>query len=302
MSKLKYVVAHLAILLISTGVNAAYIDTLNGPPSAFHIEREAKKLKKIAPFKPLQVGDKITIRKPTHEIDHISDKENFITLALDEGVFKTLKYADTQEKPYTVTAAPNSPNVANGAMNLISAWVYRLWKNDIQIVDFQIQGGEPTTRPISMRLLKGNNAQLIVGYRELHLAWYGGKPPYQIQVSKIGTKIVCWDEKNIATAEITLKKRKIKAGRFQVVVSDAQSKKVFGKFTAAEAPSLLQNSEARAIEQSDLPKSSKETLLAAWLAKQGGWYFEAYQRIAPITGYYPAQLVKQGLERGKRPK
>ncbi len=102
--KLKHIIATL-ILLISTGVNAAYIDTINGPQSAFHIERDGKKLKKIAPFQPLKSGDKITVRKPTHEFEQIRDKENSISLALDEGKFKTLKYAETQEKPYIITAA-----------------------------------------------------------------------------------------------------------------------------------------------------------------------------------------------------
>ena len=70
------------------------------------------------------------------------------------------------------------------------------------------------------------------------------------------------------------------------------------------SPSLTHPSsnDAQAIEQSKLSVLSKKTLLAAWLATQGTWYFEAYQRIASITGYYPAQLVKQGLERGKHPK
>ncbi len=304
MSKLKYVVPSLAILLISTGVNAAYIETLNGPPSAFRIERDTKKIKKIAPFMPLQVGDQITIRKPTHDFDHLSNKENAITLTLDDGTSKPLKYADTQEKPYTVTAT-DSHNVVTGVMNTFYVWFNRLWKNDIQTSKpLVIQDGEARTfPPLSMRLFKGNNAKLIASDRELHLAWYGGKPPYQVQVSQIGAKTALWNEKNIAKSEITLKKQRITAGSYQVVISDARGgDPVIGEFTAlTNTPPLFQDSETQAIEQSHLPALSKKTLQAAWLAKQGGWYFEAYQRIAKITGYYPARLLKQGLERGKRP-
>ncbi|MCK5523101.1 MAG: hypothetical protein KAI83_08205 [Thiomargarita sp.] len=295
----KHIIATL-ILLISTGINAAYIDTINGPPSAFHIERDGKKLKKIAPFQPLQIGDKITVHKPTHEFEQIRDKENSISLALDEGKFKTLKYADTQEKPYIITAATHSPNLVNGVMNTVSVWFNRLWQNDIQTQPLHVLDGEAgTLPPMSMRLFKGKNAQLIAGNRELHLAWYGGKSPYQIQVSQIGAKKMLWDEKS-DTAEITFKKQLLTKGRYQVIVTDAQGDKVVAEFTAVtDAP--LQDSEAQAIEQSNLPALSKKTLLAVLLAKQGGWYFEAYQRVASITEYYPAQLVKQGLERGKRP-
>ena len=301
MSKLKYVITSL-VLLISTGVNAAYIETLNGPPSAFRIESEAKKLKKIAPFMPLQVGDKITVRKPTHKIEHIRDKENSITLALDDGTSKILKYANTQKQPYTVMAT-DSANVVTGVMNTFYAWFNRLWKNDIQTQPLIVLDGKaPTIRRFIMRLFKGNNAKLIAGDRELHLAWYGGKSPYQIKVSQIGAEKILWDEKNIDKAEITLKKQRITAGRYQVVVSDARGKTQIGKFTAVtDTPLLFQHAEAQAIEQSNLPHLSKKTLLAAWLAKKGGWYFEAYQRIVKITGYYPAQLLKQGLEQGKRP-
>ena len=299
MSKLKYIIAYL-VLLISTGVNAAYIETLNGPPSAFHIERQAKKIKNIAPFMPLQVGDKITIRKPTHKFEQFRDKENFITLALDDGNFKTLKYADTQKQTYTIIAS-YSPNMVTNIMNNLYRWFNRLWKNDIQTAQFQIQGNEAATHPMFMRLFKRNNAKLIAGERTLHLAWYGGKPPYRVQVSKGTTTL--WNEKNISNIEITLKQQFITAGTYQVVVSDAQGKKVIGKFTAvSDAQSLFQHPEAQAIKQSNFSALSKQTLLAAWLAKQGGWYFEAYQRIASITEYYPARLVKQGLERGKRPK
>jgi hypothetical protein len=188
-------------------------------------------------------------------------------------------------------------------MNTFYAWFNRLWKNDIQAQPLHTQDGEARIIPtMYMRLFKGNNAKLITGDRELHLTWYGGKSPYQVEVSQIGAEKVLWDEKNIAKAEITLKKQRVTAGRYQVIVSDARGKTVIGEFTAVTDTSpLFQDSKAQAIEQSNLPHLSKTTLLTTLLAKQGGWYFEAYQRVAKITGYYPAQLLKQGLEMGKRP-
>ncbi|MDM8559286.1 hypothetical protein [Candidatus Parabeggiatoa sp. HSG14] len=301
MPKLEYLVASF-VLLISIGANAAYIEILNGPPTAFHVERDTKKIKKIAPFMPLQIGDKITVRNPPKKSQHICDKKCSITLALDGGIFKTLIYADTQEKPYIVTAT-DSTNVVTGVMNTFYVWFHRLWKNDIQsLVEVNTQGDNTHKIPLSMRLFKGNNAKLIARERALHLAWHGGKSPYQIQVSQKGTKKVLWDEKNIKQSEITLKKQLITAGRYQVIVNDARGKTVIGEFTAVtDIPSLFQHPETQIIEQSNLSALSKKTLLAAWLAKQGGWHFEAYQKIAMIAGYYPAQLVKQGLERGKRP-
>jgi len=304
MIKLKHIVTLLlTFLVIPIEVNAVHIHTLNGPPSSFRIERDGQKLKKIAPFKPLQANDQITIRKPSHDFAHIKIKENSITLILDDGSFKTLKHADTQKKPYTVGAPSESPSVLSGIMNAISAWFNRLWRNDIQSVQFHIQGGSTRTISLSIRLFKGNNAKLIAANRELHLAWYGGTPPYQIQVSQIETKKILWNKKNLATPEIHLEKQPITHGRYQVIVTDAQNQKVTGEFTATKTPHLFQHPEAQTIEQSNLPTASKKTLLAAWLTKQekGAWRFEAYQWVAGITGYYPAQLLKQGIEIGKRP-
>jgi hypothetical protein len=305
MLKFNYLLIFLvSLLVISIEANAVHIHTLNGPPSAFRIERDGQKLNKIAPLKPLQAGDQITVRKPSHDFDHIKIKENSITLRLDDGSLKTLKYADTQEKPYPVAVSTEHPDVLSGIMNSISTWFNRLWKNDIQSVQFHIQGDSKRTIALSMRLFKGNNAKLIAADRELHLAWYGGTPPYQVQVSQIKTKTILWDRKHIETPEIHLEKQPIIPGCYQVIVTDAQNQKVTGEFTAVpKAPTLLQHPEAQAIKQSDLPTTSKQTLLAAWLAKQekGAFGFEAYQWVAEITDYYPAQLVKQGIERGKRP-
>ena len=146
---------------------------------------------------PLQVGDKITVRKPTHKFEHIRDKENSITLALDDGTFKMLKYADTQEQPYPVNVT-DSPNLLTGVTNTFYTWFNRLWKNDIQAHRLVVQDGEDRIIPtMSIRLFKDNHAKLIAGERTLHLAWYGGKLPYQVQVSQMEAAKVWWDEKDI---------------------------------------------------------------------------------------------------------
>jgi len=283
--------------LMPTYANAVYIYDLNGPPSAFLIKREGQKLHKIGPLKPLQVGDKITVRKPTHDFEHLPNKDNFITLALDDGRLKTLTYADTQEKPYSVpTTVVDSPNLVDGIMNSFSISFNRLWKNHIQAIQLYTQDGNDKIIPLSMRLFKGNNAKLLAGNRALHLAWYDGKPPYQVRISSMADQTVIWNQKT-QTTEIHFEKQQIAVGRYQVVVTDSQGAKVTGEFTAVTEALPL----SPEIEQSRLPELSKKTLQAAWLAKEGGWHFEAYQQVTKITGYYPAQLVKLGLERGKRP-
>jgi len=61
--------------------------------------------------------------------------------------------------------------------------------------------------------------------------------------------------------------------------------------------------EIQAIEESNLPEQTKQTLLAIWLANQpeGKWELEAYQHVAEIKEYEPAALVQQGLKMGLKP-
>jgi hypothetical protein len=52
-----------------------------------------------------------------------------------------------------------------------------------------------------------------------------------------------------------------------------------------------------------LKRQFKKTLLATWLASlnNGEWMLEAYQQVAGIHHYYPAELVRKGFILGSRP-
>lgn len=294
------------ILMLPIWVNAAvYIDTINGPLWAFVIKRNGQELTEIAPSKPLQAGDEIQVFA-LDEVDDplFEDPENAITLALGNGKSVTLKYEDTKDKPYRVEKS-TPPSVFTNILEDLSKWFHELWDKDVQNrrLALGLEGKPKHSIPLTMFLLQEGNLRLVAGKRELHLTWHGGEPPYRVRVALIGSDKALWNEHNITKATVVLNKQPIAVGRYQVIVSDAKANLVSGQFTVVADLPLLSHPEVKTIIQSDLPEPSKQTLLAAWLWTQekGIWGFEVYQRVAKIKGYYPALLIKGGLERGERP-
>ncbi|MCP4696041.1 MAG: hypothetical protein GY862_04210 [Gammaproteobacteria bacterium] len=281
----------------------AYIDILNGPPSAFVLTRDGRKIK--APhYTLLQAGDEIRVRKPKNNL--YEDKENYLILALENGAFVTLKYTDTQNAPYRVKGGAASPIAAGGFMKSVTAWFGKLHRHEIRLLSLGHRGGRRSAARLSMPLLKGDKARLLPGERVLHLAWSGGEPPYRMQIYREGEGTAWQSKQNIHETKLALEKHLYASGRYQAVLSDSRDNKAEGTFTVSvESGPALAGPETLLVRQSDLPERNKRILLAVWLAAQGKgeWAFEAYQQVADLTAHYhPALLLRYGLEAGSRPK
>jgi hypothetical protein len=87
-----------------------------------------------------------------------------------------------------------------------------------------------------MPLLK-KNAKLLAGKRKLYLGWYGGKPPFKVQLlNRYGKKITSY---NTIKQNIHFLKRRFRAGqRYQILITDAKQNQARGKFKVV-AQSIL---------------------------------------------------------------
>lgn len=108
-----------------------YIDTINGPQSAFVLIRDEKEIA-VAPFLALQTGDKIYIREPTNNV--LTNRENFIRLLLGNGKLIILRHEDTKDNPYQVTHERSSPSLVTGMITAVTNWFRGLWENDRAVV------------------------------------------------------------------------------------------------------------------------------------------------------------------------
>jgi hypothetical protein len=298
---MKYLIITFTSILLSTSIvwaQVGYIDTLNGPPSAFELIHNGDKLK-VSPFKQLYPGDQIRIRKKTNKL--FADKENYLTLAFANSQFVTLRYVDTQDSPYRVGKHRNTISILNNIFNLTSQWVSALYLDHVQTLSIQTKGQDNEIATLSMPILTGHEAKLLAGKRQLHLAWQGGKPPYQVSLYRTDQRVPLWVKNALTATTAILEKRDISVGGYQIIVTDAQGKQVIGEFTAVADTTILTAAEIRLLEQSQLSAATKKTLQASWLAHQAGWYWEAYQQVSEIKDYYPAVLVKTGLAAGLYP-
>lgn len=272
------------------------VDNLYCKPSQFELLRHGHKQPlQLQPYQWLQQGDQIRILSKQFQ-----DKDCFVTLALGNGRFKRLTHQDTLNKPYQVKGNGTPPNTLERVMDVVTTWLGTLWKYDVHITEAGSKSKEANPPSLEMPLLPDDNsAQLMAKQRVLHLAWYGGTPPYQVTVCQKHTGEVFLDQTGIQNETVVSESKTWREGRYQVVVSDNAHNTIKREFTVVAEVPPLQSSEARAIEQSNLPEKNAKTLLAIWLTKQEGgiWGLEAYQQVADIpSDYYPALLVRQGLK------
>lgn len=283
----------LLFLITPAWASVGYILTLNGQPSDFELFRHSK-LEPVFPNKPVEQGDKIRIiTKPT-----TNPKLPSLILLLGNEELVTLTYQDTSSKPYLVKASKQLPGVLDGFMNSLVNWFKGLQEHQVHLLSVYTKGTSKNPEPLTMPLLTGKSVKLLTGKTTLHLGWLGGRPPYQVQVSQEGSSQK-WSAAHLPTTSLTLENFKATTGRYLVAVHDAAGQWVKGTFEVVADSSILKDPQAQAIQGS--PSSeSRQVLLASWLAQQPGWRLEAYQYVTGIAGkFYPAKLVKEGLEAGK---
>lgn len=280
-------------LTMPVWATVGYIDTVNGPPNAFYLTDSNGKSKLLAPGTPLEKGDRITIRKP--------NKKNSITLILN-GKTKTIKF--TNYKHYIVSGYNTKPDSwTKSFLDRSADWLRSLWIYDNNDKTATLtRNEEDYQRPLLRMGLLKKNAKLLAGTRKLYLGWYGGKPPFKVQLlNSNGKKITSY---NTIKQNMHFLTRRFRAGqRYQVLIRDAKGNQVLGKFRVVDK-SILSYPQAKKIKYSRLLKRRfKKTLLATWLASlnNGEWMLEAYQQVAGIHHYYPAELVRKGLILGSRP-
>ena len=304
MQSLKRVLQHglmlTFFLAMPVWAGGVFITDINGKTSDFEINRGGKSIK-FAHFTQLKVGDRVRVLTRSNDPHNgkFKGKPYSITLSIN-GRTKTLTQRNSK---YLVTNIGIIPDdVFTGMLKKASNWFRALWIDDVTMVLIQAKGDDDESRmKLSVPLLEGD-IKLAAGKRKLHLAWYGGKGPFKVTVSKNGKPLLHQTSKK--AREIVLNKLTlIDRQNYQVQITDAKQQSITSLFTVvANLQQVLSSAEARAIKQSGLPAKKQQNLLTAWLAihEDGKWKFEAYQKVAKTTRRInPSSfLIKQGLRVG----
>jgi hypothetical protein len=260
--------------------DAGWIDHFEGKSDHYLIKRGNETVP-VNFFTVLQVGDKIIVNKQQHTIIlGLRGGTQFVRVTLENS-------------PFTVSDKHQVPAELDTLWTWTKQYLDEWQKFTQSVAKFEDQ---PIILPVPTKpklpLLKNvkESTMLVAGQRPLYLQWYGGEPPYQVHIqqrrhlmlSKISTA------PTIKTEAITFDADK----SYSVKIIDANGGIFWGGFKIAhEMPTKPSTSAA------NWPDNFRRTLQATWLAKQenGKWIFEAYQQVAHLTDYPPAQLLKQAL-------
>ena len=262
--------------------DAGWINNFEGQPENYRLKRGDETVP-VALFTVVQVGDEISIQEQNATIE----------LSLGGG---TQSVRVTEENsPFLVTEGSQVP----ASLDKLWAWTTQRFSDWRELVPSQQNPEQPeqnSCASVLMPLLDNvtGYALLAAGKRPVHLQWYGGESPYGVLITQGRKNLLT---KATTTSTIATEAITFKAGRsYRVMVFDSTGTEFKRGFLAVNPPQLLNVPE---LEEAVLPDNVQKTLLAIWLAKQGGgsWNFEAYQHVAPLTDYQPALLLKEALAR-----
>lgn len=149
--------------------------------------------------------------------------------------------------------------------------------------------------PLELPVFDAPTSTIVAGRRALFLTWRGGSPPYRVVLFRAGpqgpVKII--DRGDINQSWVELPEVEIERGRHRVELHDLGS----GKALAEDNLMALEPSELPRrpdpLNDSSLTNSERELLYAYYLEGlgNGGWTFEAMQRIRGIRDQIPAARV-----------
>ncbi|OQW91429.1 MAG: hypothetical protein BWK78_04660 [Thiotrichaceae bacterium IS1] len=297
----------------------------------------------FAPYALLQSGDEVCVikdDKDPHGGKLSNGKEYSITLSLSaDSSPKELTYHDynCENNPPLYFPIPTSGILEGFLGGPLVSILQSLWEHDTRLRQAITQGDGGTKKSLSIPLLSGSTAQLVKKDK-VYLGWYGGTPPYKVQVLALGEKPEkltvldnCINQTEIELKGVAL----IPTRRYRVQVFDSTScdstppgnndagnsnQSVIGEFTVVDTKSLpdsvVQN-EKVGTPRSELPPYSQKILPVLLMLKNNEetWSFEAYQlaksvldecvadknvadKNTPPAPCYPAYLLMRGLKEG----
>lgn len=264
-------------------IDAGWINSFDGEHENYLIKRGNERVP-VGILTVLQIGDEISVNTAQHSIE----------LILRGGTVQVTH----ENSPFKIDVAHQLPE---GEM---SSWVKQCLDGWHELTHAKVDkaGKEALFMPL-LANVKGT-AVLIAGKRLLYLQWYGGIPPYQVQIKQ--RKKVLLTQKTFIPA-IKTEAMTFKANTsYRVVIADANHQEFKGGFRVLKSVELPNY--PKLSPENSLPDNFYRLLQAIWLIMEkeengkwssSQWVFEAYQQVSEIIGYLPAKMLKEALAQGE---
>ncbi len=244
---------------------------------------------------PLYEKDVLWVRRQRKDLE---SEEIRITLQLADGV-KVLTFKDG---PYPLEGKPPHSILRNFTEYLHDV-IGSLFKgsnnnyHQAQLTSLAVRGHDGH---LFMPLVGRCKALLAAGVRDLHLAWKGGCPPYDLRIRAERTRKPLAEIGDLQEAHVHLKGLALETVDYVLEIEDNSGQHLIRHIQAvpfSKLPKLPNQAFSEAKSNSEI--QLRETVYAAWLIKQDQvlWSLEAYQRVANIAPeFYPAELLRLRLE------
>ncbi len=263
-------------------LDAGWINSFDGQRENYLIKRGNERVP-VEIFTVLQIGDEISVNTAQH----------FIELILRDGTVQVTH----ENSPFKVDVAHQAPE------SEMSSWIKQCLEGWHELTHKKVDkaGQDALFMPLLANVK--SRAVLIAGKRPLYLQWYGGTPPYQVQI-KQRRKVLLTQETfvpAIKTEAMTFKANT----SYRVVVADANHQEFKGGFRVIKLVELP--SYPKLSPEFSLPDNFYRLLQAIWLVMEkeenskssSQWVFEAYQQVSEIIEYLPAKMLREALAQDK---
>ncbi len=267
---------------------AGWIDSFDGPAGGYALIR-AGAPQPLGYLTPVQVGDRLEVRAA----------DGLLRLRLGEGALTQL---DQGQSPYSVPPVGAPPSLWGNLMDWASGWFTQVHAQGFPARPISaFSKGDDDTKPAS-GLLYSETVGLPAGQGPLALAWRGGTAPFRIALAPAGgganpaAAATRLEQGGIPGREYRTPPLDLAPGTYRLTIADAAGRSLVTDLLVLPVAELP--APATGAFPADLPLEVRATLDAAWLASQEdgwGWRLAAYQRVADLRDYAPADLLRRAL-------
>lgn len=263
-----------------------WIDGFDGTADDYQLTRDDRRVQ-VYPLLPLYPGDRIEVRSAHGRMRiHTSETAGLVI--------------DPSHSPFTLPAAGQAPTPWGNLMDWAGRLFAGLHETHTQTQLVVTVGRGEETAPAS-GLLFAETVRLAPGRRSLALAWRHGKAPYRVRITPAAEGAApLADLSGLTDARCQVPAIELTPGAYLIEVRDADDKTLMTGLSVVEAGALPRLDPAAL--PASLSDAAARTIGAAWLAGQEGgwvWRLEAYQQVAGVGDYAPAEWLRAALVAGR---
>ncbi len=246
----------IVLLLSATAANGSYwVSNFEGSADGYDVIRNNETIA-LEQLMLLEPGDMILIKKPGGGV-----------LVIDEhNEHHKLTFDDT---PYVVPESASPPRLLGNVRNWVASWWSTRGNQNTSSMSAVSRGGfEPTIIGA-----EDGDKLLLSGTRNLHLAWNGGIPPFDVTLTSESGEMLA-KETDLPGYSASLPAVLLKGGQYhlQVAAGDAVSRITLMVTDAESLPD-----QAKEILKIDIPEEIRFGYIAMLLSGYADWRFEALQ-------------------------